>query len=164
MRVLVQRVTEASVRVDGQVVGAIERGLLLLVGISVDDSEPEVTRLASKIVNLRVFEDPDGRMNLSALDLEAGDPGSVGMLVVSQFTLYADVARGRRPSFVRAATPDRAAPLIDRFATLLGSSGFRVQCGVFGADMAVHLVNDGPVTILIDSDDLRRPGPSGAGV
>ena len=164
MRVLVQRVIEASVCVDGQVVGAIGQGLLLLVGISTEDGEPELARLANKVVNLRIFDDPEGRMNLSPIDLGAGDPASVGMLVVSQFTLYADVARGRRPSFVRAASPDLAAPMIDRFATLLGSSGFRIQRGVFGADMAIHLVNDGPVTILIDSDDLRRPGVSGGTV
>lgn len=164
MRVLVQRVSEASVRVEGRVVGAIGRGLLLLVGIAGDDGEPEIARLADKIVNLRIFDDRDGRMNLSALDLEAGGPESVGMLVVSQFTLYADVARGRRPSFARAAPPDRAEPLIERFVALLGESGFRVERGVFGANMAVHLVNDGPVTLLIDSDDLRRPGGSGGSV
>ncbi len=158
MKVLVQRVSQASVRVEGEIVGAIGPGLLLLVGIAADDGEPEIARLADKIVNLRIFDDPDGRMNLSAIDLGAGAPGTVGMLVVSQFTLYADVARGRRPSFVRAAPPERAAPLIERFATLLGASGFRVERGIFGADMAVRLVNDGPVTILIDSDDLRRPG------
>ncbi len=164
MRVLVQRVSEANVRVEGQIGGAIDRGLLLLVGIASGDGEPEIARLADKIVNLRIFDDRAGRMNLSALDLEAGGPKSVGMLVVSQFTLYADVARGRRPSFAGAAPPDHASPLIERFVALLGESGFRIERGVFGANMAVHLVNDGPVTILIDSDDLRRPGSSGAGV
>ncbi len=164
MRVLIQRVSEANVRVEGQIVGAIDRGLLLLVGIASGDGEPEIARLADKIVNLRIFDDRDGRMNLSALDLKAGGPVSVGMLVVTQFTLYADVARGRRPSFSRAAPPDHAAPLIERFVALLRESGFRIEQGVFGANMAVHLVNDGPVTILIDSDDLRRPGSSGAGV
>ncbi len=164
MRVLVQRVSEANVRVEGRIVGAIDRGLLILVGIAGGDGELEIARLADKIVNLRIFDDRDGRMNLSALDLNEGGPESVGMLVVSQFTLYADVARGRRPSFARAAPPDHAAPLIECFVALLGESGFRIERGVFGANMAIHLVNDGPVTILIDSDDLRRPGSSGAGV
>jgi len=164
MRVLIQRVSEASVRVEGRLVGATGPGgpgLLLFVGIAGDDGEPEITRMASKIVNLRVFDDPDGRMNLSAMDLSASRPESVEMLVVSQFTLYADVARGRRPSFARAASPVLAAPLIERFAALLEESGCRIERGVFGADMAVQLVNDGPVTILIDSDDLRRAGVSG---
>ncbi len=164
MRVLVQRVSEASVHVEGQVAGLIGCGLLLLVGISAEDGEPEIARVADKVVNLRIFADPDGRMNLSALDLGATDPMSVGMLVVSQFTLYADVVRGRRPSFVRAAAPDRAAPLVERFATLLEATGLRVERGVFGAEMAVHLVNDGPVTILIDSDDLHRRAIPGGSV
>lgn len=163
MRVLVQRVSEASVRVDGEIVGAIGPGLLLFVGVAADDGEPEVARLANKIMHLRIFDDPDGRMNFSAVDVGARAPGGVGMLVVSQFTLYADVRRGRRPSFVRAASPERAEPLIERFATLLEASGFRIERGVFGADMTVHLINDGPVTILVDSDDLRRPGVSDTG-
>lgn len=164
MRVLVQRVSEASVRVEGRIVGAIGRGLLLLAGIASGDGEPEIARLADKIVNLRIFDDTDGRMTLSALDLEAGGPEGIGILVVSQFTLYADVARGRRPSFARAAPPDRAEPLIERFVALLGESGLRIERGVFGANMAVHLVNDGPVTIPIDSDDLSRPGGSSGSV
>ena len=155
MRVLLQRVIEASVRVDGKVAGAIGPGLLLFVGIAAHDGEREIARMTDKVINLRIFADASGRMNLSALDLRAEQQGSVGMLVVSQFTLYGDVARGRRPSFTAAASPDHAAALIETFATTLADAGFRVERGVFGADMAVHLVNDGPVTIWIDSDELR---------
>lgn len=164
MRVLIQRVTEASVSVDGQLIGAIGRGLLLLVGIGAHDAEPQIVQMVEKVINLRIFEDADGRMNRSALDLRADDPNLVGMLVVSQFTLYGDVARGRRPSFVKAATPERAAPLIEKLARALEDAGFRIERGVFGADMAVRLINDGPVTIWIDSDDLRKSGRDHAGI
>lgn len=156
MRVLVQRVSAASVSVEGHVVAEIGHGLLLFVGIAEHDGEPELTRMVDKVTNLRIFEDACGRMNLSALDVKAEHQERAGMLVVSQFTLYGDVARGRRPSFVRAATPEHAAPMIERFMRLLVDAGFRTERGVFGADMAVSLVNDGPVTIWIDSDDLRR--------
>ncbi len=163
MRVLIQRVTEASVSVDGQVIGAIGRGLLLFVGIGAHDAEPQIVQMAEKVINLRIFEDAEGRMNRSALDLRAEEPELVGMLVVPQFTLYGDVARGRRPSFVMAAAPARAAPLIEKLASALADAGFRTERGVFGADMAVRLVNDGPVTIWIDSDDLRKSGRDNAG-
>ena len=155
MRVLVQRVSRARVDVAGETIGAIGRGLLLLVGVTHDDTESEAMFLAAKIANLRIFDDDDGNLNLSALDLLSRDPSSVGMLVVSQFTLYADARKGRRPSFVRAAPPPIAAPLVERFAGALRASGFRVEAGRFGAEMAVELVNDGPVTIWLDSSELR---------
>ncbi|CAA9555091.1 MAG: D-aminoacyl-tRNA deacylase [uncultured Thermomicrobiales bacterium] len=155
MRVLLQRVSQAKVIVEGQVRGEVGRGLLLLVAIAPDDTDLDLERMASKIVNLRIFEDDGGKMNRSALD-EIGDErdASFGLLVVSQFTLYADVRKGRRPSFVGAAPPGVAAPMIDRWAGMLAAQGFRVEQGVFGADMAVHLINDGPVTLWLDSADL----------
>lgn len=149
MRVLVQRVREAAVRGDGAVIGQIGQGLLLLVGVRDGDGEAEATFLASKVANLRIFEDDDGKMNLSALDL------SLSALVVSQFTLYADLRRGRRPSFIRAALPDVARPLVDRFGEELRNAGLRVETGEFGANMQISLINDGPVTILVDTDELR---------
>ncbi len=155
MRVLLQRVAEARVEVEGEVTGAIGPGLLLLVGISDSDTENELRQMADKVANLRIFEDSDGRMNLSALDMVA-DGELPGMLVVSQFTLYGDVRKGRRPSFTRAAGPEVAAPMIDRFAEMLAEMGFHVESGRFGAHMMVSLVNDGPVTIWIDSEELRK--------
>lgn len=154
MRVLVQRVSAASVTVDGEVVGEIGPGLLLLVGVTHDDGLAEIALLAAKIGNLRIFPDAAGQMNRSALDrLASGDP--VGLLVVSQFTLYADSRKGRRPSFTRAAPPAIAAPLVDRLAAALAESGLPVATGRFGAEMAVALVNDGPVTIWLDTAELR---------
>jgi len=163
MRVLLQRVTEASVSVDAQVVAGIGRGLLLFAGIAPDDTDTDLEQMAQKVVNLRVFEDAAGKMNRSALDLvaEGSDP-SFGLLVVSQFTLYADMRRGRRPSFAGAAPPDRAAPMIERWASLLAGFGIRVEQGVFGAHMAVHLVNDGPVTLWLDSAALGCSAPAAA--
>lgn len=155
MRVLVQRVSRARVVVAGETIGAIDRGLLLLVGVTHDDTESEIAFLAGKVANLRIFDDADGNLNLSALDLLNQDASSVGILVVSQFTLYADVRKGRRPSFVRAAPPPLASPLVDRFADALRAPGFRVEMGRFGAEMAVELINDGPVTIWLDSSELR---------
>ena len=155
MRVLVQRVSEARVTVADDEAGSIGAGLLLFVGIAATDSDFERRAMADKIANLRIFEDRDHRMNRSALDLvAAGDP--VGALVISQFTLYGDVRKGRRPSFTRAAAPERAAPMIEDFAACLASLGLTVEQGVFGAHMMVSLTNDGPVTIWIDSDDLRQ--------
>lgn len=156
MRVLLQRVTQARVVVEGQVRGEVGRGLLLLVAIAPDDTENDLERMASKIVNLRIFEDDGGKMHRSALDEIGGDgDASFGLLVVSQFTLYADMRKGRRPSFAGAAPPEVAAPMIERWAGMLAAPGFPVEQGVFGADMAVHLVNDGPVTLWLDSADLR---------
>lgn len=156
MRVLLQRVMRASVAVDEVTVGSIGAGLLLLVGIGVDDSDAEVDLLVGKIANLRIFEDADGKMNLSALDLISGNTNAAAILVVSQFTLFCDVRKGRRPSFTGAARPEQAVPLLRRFVAGLTSLGFRVDEGVFGAEMAVSLVNDGPVTLWLDSVDLRQ--------
>ncbi len=155
MRVLLQRVSRASVTVSGAVVGAIDRGFLLLVGATASDTEADLDYLADKVANLRVFPDDAGAMNRSALDL-LDDPGdAIGMLVVSQFTLYADVRKGRRPSFIGAAPPDLAAPLVSGLAERLRQRGFPVEEGQFGASMAVELVNDGPVTIWLDTAELR---------
>ena len=155
MRVLVQRVSRAEVRVAGETVGAIGRGLLLLVGVTHDDGSEDAALLAAKVAHLRVFDDDAGQINRSALDLAAAGE-EVGVLVVSQFTLYADTRRGRRPSFTRAAPPDLAAPLVARFAAALADLGLRVAKGRFGAEMAVELVNDGPVTIWLDAAEMRR--------
>jgi D-tyrosyl-tRNA(Tyr) deacylase len=146
MRVVLQRVRQARVLVDGAEIGAIGRGWAVLLGIGPDDTEAEAARLVEKIVTLRAFEDEAGKMNLSALDIGAE------FLVVSQFTLYADLARGRRPSFTGAAPPDRAAPLVERFAALLHQRGFRVVTGRFGAHMLVEIHNDGPVTFVLATD------------
>lgn len=147
MRAVVQRVTAASVTIDGSVVGAVGRGFLVLLGVGEGDGEPQIAWLADKIAVLRVFPDADGKMNLSAEDL------GLGALVVSQFTLYADVRKGRRPSFIKAAHPSVAEPLYARFCDVLGAR-LPVSRGVFAADMAVALVNDGPVTLIIDTPEL----------
>ncbi|HTK08376.1 MAG TPA: D-aminoacyl-tRNA deacylase [Ktedonobacteraceae bacterium] len=148
MRALLQRVSRASVTVDNQIVGAIEHGFLILLGIGQQDGEAQVKQLVDKIVNLRIFEDDAGKMNRSLLDTH----GSA--LVVSQFTLYADVRKGRRPSFIAAAPPALAEPLVERFKTAITAYDVPVAGGVFGADMKVELINDGPVTIWLDSEEL----------
>jgi D-aminoacyl-tRNA deacylase len=148
MRVVLQRVSRAAVTIDGDRVSEIGRGFLLLVASGADDGEGEVDRLAEKIVNLRVFPDSDGRMNLPLADV-GGD-----VLVVSQFTLYGDVSRGRRPSWAGAAPPEVAEERIEAFARALESLGVRVARGVFRADMQVELVNDGPVTLVLDGATL----------
>jgi D-tyrosyl-tRNA(Tyr) deacylase len=140
MRAVVQRVTEASVRVDGAVVGAIGPGLLVLLAVAPGDGPAQVAWMAEKIATLRIFSDADGKMNLSVRDVGGG------VLVVSQFTLYGDVAKGRRPSFGASAPPDLARPLYEQVADALGAAR-----GVFGADMKVALLNDGPVTLLLDT-------------
>jgi D-aminoacyl-tRNA deacylase len=153
VRVLVQRVLRAKVTVAEETTGQIERGFLLLVGVTLDDTAAAADLLARKVANLRVFDDADGNLNRSALDLlEAGEP--IWMLVVSQFTLYADCRKGRRPSFVRAAPPAIAEPLVDGFADGLRALGLPVATGRFGAEMQVELVNDGPVTIWLDTAEL----------
>ena len=149
MRILLQRVSWASVTVDEVVVGRIDRGLLLLVGVGQGDGKPEADALADKVSNLRIFTDEQGKMNLSVLEIQGG------ALVVSQFTLYADARKGRRPSFTDAGKPEVAAPLVNYFAEQLGALGVKhVATGVFGAHMLVDLRNDGPVTIWLDSADL----------
>lgn len=150
MRVLAQRVRRAAVTVNGETVGEIGPGLLLLVGVTHGDGAGEADLLATKAANLRIFDDEAGVMNRSALDLLAAGE-SVGMLVVSQFTLYGDVRKGRRPSWVAAARPEQAAPLVDRFAEALRGLGLPVETGRFGAEMIVSLENDGPVTIWFDT-------------
>jgi D-aminoacyl-tRNA deacylase len=148
MRALLQRVTSASVTVDEQVVGHIGLGLLVLLGVGQDDSEVQVKTLADKIVHMRIFGDDEGKMNRSLLDI-GGE-----VLVVSQFTLYADIRRGRRPSFTNAAPPSLAEPLVERFKDAIAAYGLSVADGIFGAHMQVGLVNDGPVTIWMDSEEL----------
>jgi D-tyrosyl-tRNA(Tyr) deacylase len=144
MRVLLQRVSRASVTVNGQTISSIGKGLLILVGIGHGDGEEQVNYLAEKIANLRVFEDEEGKTNLSILDVKGE------ALVVSQFTLYADTRKGRRPSFIDAALPDVAELLVSRFAELLSGHGIPSQTGQFGAHMEVEIHNDGPVTIWLE--------------
>jgi D-tyrosyl-tRNA(Tyr) deacylase len=144
MRVLLQRVTRAEVRIAGQVTARIDRGLLLLVGFTHADALEHLTWMAEKIAGLRIFPDDDDKMNRSITD--AGG----ALLVVSQFTLYGDAAKGRRPSFVDAARPEHAVPLYERFVELLRGTGLRVETGTFGASMQVELVNDGPVTLWLE--------------
>jgi D-aminoacyl-tRNA deacylase len=148
VRVLLQRVSKGSVTVAGEKVSGISRGLVLLVGAASGDTVEEVRWLAHKAANLRIFEDSDGKMNLSLRDV-GGEA-----LVVSQFTLYADTQRGRRPSFVNAAPPEIAEPLVERFANELRSLGVPVGTGVFGAHMLVEIDNDGPVTIMLERDHV----------
>lgn len=151
MRVVIQRVTRASVTVAGETVGAIGPGLLLLAGIAADDDEPAARRLARKCAELRLFLDETGRFDRSLLDT-GGEA-----LVVSQFTLLADVRKGRRPSFTAAAPPDVAEPLVEVFADELRALGVRVATGRFGAKMLVDSANDGPVTVIVDSQEMDRP-------
>lgn len=152
MKAVFQRVTDASVTVDGKKVGTIGAGALVLVGIVPQDTEKEAQLLAQKVAGLRVFTDAQDKMNLSVTDIG----GSV--LAVSQFTLCADISHGRRPSFVGAAAPDVASPLFDRFCDALRALGVPVETGVFGAHMQVSLLNNGPVTILLDTDIWKKDG------
>jgi len=145
VRTVVQRVSSASVSVDGQVVGAIERGLLVLLAVGPCDGEEQARWLAGKVGRLRIFNDEQGKMNLSVQDIG----GSV--LVVSQFTLYGNCRKGNRPSFVASAQPELAKPLCDSFSACLAKQGLKVAQGVFGAMMKVSLLNDGPVTLIIDT-------------
>ena len=151
MRVVVQRVTQASVTADGVIVGEFAHGLLLLVGVAPADDAGTARRVAEKIAGMRIFADSAGRFDRSLLDTNGA------ALVVSQFTLLADVRKGRRPSFTAAAPPEIAAPLVEAFGAALRALGVPVATGVFSAKMSVSLVNDGPVTIIVDSDDLDRP-------
>ena len=146
MRVLLQRVTRAAVTVEGEVLGAIGPGIMALVGVGPDDTAEIAAALASKSVDLRIFRDEEGRTNRSLIDVGGA------ALVVSQFTLYGDTRKGRRPSFIGAAAPDLAARLVELFAQTVEARGVKVGRGRFGAEMAVELVNDGPMTIWLDSD------------
>jgi D-aminoacyl-tRNA deacylase len=150
MRAVIQRVSQASVTVGGQVVGTIERGFLALVGVTHQDTRAEADWLARKIAGLRLFEDAAGKMNLGLADIGGA------ILVVSQFTLYGDARRGRRPDFLRAARPEQAEPLISYFIEQLRGHGIAVATGQFQAHMAVALVNDGPVTLWLDTEDVVR--------
>lgn len=151
MRAVIQRVRRGRVSVEGQTIGEISQGLVILLGAGHDDGQVEAERLANKIANLRIFADAAGKTNLSILDV-GGEA-----LVISQFTLYADCRKGRRPSFVHAAPSGTAAPLVDYFADRLRQAGIgRVETGEFGAMMLVEIHNDGPFTIVLDSDDLKR--------
>jgi D-tyrosyl-tRNA(Tyr) deacylase len=148
MRALLQRVTNGRVTIEGRVKGEIGNGLVILLGVGAGDTEAEIEPLANKIANLRIFTDSEGKFNLSAMDVKAE------MLVVSQFTLYADCRKGRRPSFTDAARPEIASPLCDSFVEKLRALGFKVETGEFQADMLVEIHNAGPVTIWLDTDDL----------
>lgn len=147
MRAVVTRVKSASVTIDGNLKSEIEKGFLVLLGVHVDDTEAEAVKVADKICGLRVFEDENGKMNLNPMDAGAE------LLIVSQFTLYADV-KSRRPGFTRAARPDTAIPLYEKVIAECRARGFKVGTGEFGADMKVASVNDGPVTIIIDTKEL----------
>ena len=148
MRAVVQRVSRAAVRVDSKTVGEIGRGLVVLLGVASGDSREAAEYLAEKVATLRIFSDAEDKMNLSVLDIQGA------VLAVSQFTLLGDTRRGRRPSYIRAAAPEEAEPLYESFVEALRRHGLRVECGVFRAMMEVELVNDGPVTILLDSERL----------
>lgn len=151
MKAVVQRVTASSVSVDGEIAGKIEKGLNVLLGVEEDDTEKDAEVLAAKIAKMRIFEDENEKMNLSVLDVD----GSV--LVISQFTLCADIKKGNRPSFILAAKPDKATALYEYFSSQLKENGVKkVENGVFGADMAVEISNDGPVTIIMDTAIWRK--------
>lgn len=145
MRIIVQRVKEASVRVDQQIVGSIDKGLLVFLGVGALDDETDLDYMVNKVLGLRIFEDEDDKMNLSLEDI-GGD-----LLVVSQFTLYGDARKGRRPSFTESAPPEMGEEFYEMFLDKCRTSGLKVEAGIFGADMKVALVNDGPVTIMLDS-------------
>jgi len=147
LKALLQRVTGATVTVDGKVAGQIGQGLLVLLGVADGDSRKDADYLADKMVNLRIFSDDNSKFNLSALEIKAG------LLVISQFTLMADTRKGRRPSFTQAALPELAETLYNYFVERARVSGLEVQTGIFGAHMLVGIVNDGPVTIMLDSKD-----------
>ena len=144
MKIVLQRVSSASVKVDSKIVGRIEHGLLLLIGFSSTDTEENILPTIEKIVKLRIFPDEEGKMNKSVLDVEGS------MLLISQFTLYADTKKGNRPSFIEAARPEQAIPLYEFFIAEMRKRITKVETGIFGADMKVELVNDGPVTIVFD--------------
>jgi D-tyrosyl-tRNA(Tyr) deacylase len=151
LRALVQRVSQASVSIEGHLVAAINQGLVVLAGVGIDDSEADAQYLAEKIANLRIFSDDSGKFNLSLLDINGE------AIIVSQFTLFASTRKGRRPSFTDAAPPETAEPLVDTLARFLSNTGINVQTGRFQQYMMVEIHNDGPVTILLDSQDRLKP-------
>ncbi|MDR1482228.1 MAG: D-tyrosyl-tRNA(Tyr) deacylase [Synergistaceae bacterium] len=150
MKLVLQRVRRASVSVDGDVVGETGEGLCILIGVAPTDTERDVRALAQKAVNLRVFDDADGKMNKSLLEIGGG------VLAVSQFTLYADCGKGRRPSYAGAASPEHARSLYELFLNILADMKIKTGSGIFGARMVVEIVNDGPVTIILDSSELSE--------
>ena len=145
MKVVIQRVSESSVKVDGTIVGEIGKGLMLLVGVDENDEKTDADWLVQKILNLRIFGDEDDKLNLSVQDIKGE------ILCISQFTLISDYKKGNRPSFIKAAKPDKAIPLFEYFKEQISKSGLKTESGIFGADMKVSLINDGPVTIVMDS-------------
>ena len=151
MRAVVTRVTEASVKINEAICGSIGQGLLILLGVGPEDTPAHCQKLADKILGLRIFEDDDGKMNRSLADVG----GQV--LVVSQFTLYGNCRKGRRPEFLNAARPETAIPLYEKFVSLVRAKGYHVETGEFGAYMAVDSVNDGPFTLIVDTKDLEAP-------
>ncbi|MDM8203157.1 D-aminoacyl-tRNA deacylase [Faecalicoccus acidiformans] len=148
MKAVIQRVRHASCTIDSQITGSIDQGFCVLVGFTQSDTEAVVDKVVKKIVSLRVFSDEEGKMNRSLLDM------SGKILSISQFTLYADCKKGNRPGFTRAARPEQAIPLYEYFNQAIASAGIPVETGVFGADMQIELCNDGPVTIVLDSEEL----------
>ena len=150
MRAAIQRVKHSSVTVDGNILGEIGNGLLVLLGVTHTDTEKEVNWLAAKVKDLRIFEDEEGKMNLGLEDIKGE------LLVISQFTLYGNCIKGRRPGFTEAARPDLAEPLYEKFLEKCRSFGIKTECGKFGADMKVELLNDGPVTMIIDTKDIAN--------
>ncbi|WP_312643689.1 D-aminoacyl-tRNA deacylase [Hydrogenoanaerobacterium sp.] len=155
MKAVLQRVTHSSVAIENEIVGEIGQGIMLLLGITEEDTKKECDFLAEKAVNLRIFEDEDGKMNRSLLDI-GGE-----MLIVSQFTLCADCRKGRRPSFIAAARPEKAIPLYEHFIAKIGERGIKTATGRFGADMMVSIKNDGPVTIVLDTNDIMAGAARG---
>ena len=149
MRVVIQRVEEASVRIDRKVVGSIKKGMVILLGVQNGDTEEDVRWLAEKCVNLRIYDNEEGKFHFSLLDIQGE------LLVISQFTLYGDCRRGRRPSFTEAALPDHAEALYNRFVQVVQEKGLKVETGVFAARMLVDIQNSGPVTVIIDSRDRK---------
>lgn len=145
MKAVIQRVSEASVKVDGKTAGEIAKGLMLLIGIQDDDGKEDADWLVQKILNLRIFGDEEGKLNLSLMDINGE------ILCISQFTLMADYKKGNRPSFIKAARPELAIPLYEHFKNEISRSGLKTESGIFGANMKVSLINDGPVTIVMDS-------------